>query len=133
MTGCATPYQAKGFQGGYVERQLSSDEFWIGFEGNVGLDRKTLKQSLLRQAAEVTLQHGFTHFVVADQASRIGFGFMMTPTIFGPMRQTGRSIVIQCYPGNSEQHDAIDAKQFLEQASPAAKPESESSSSPHAL
>lgn len=114
LLGCATPYQAGGFQGGYSVRPVTEDTFQISFEGNVPLDRKVLQQSLLRRAAEVTLEHGYTHFALLSRSGNTGIGFVLRPGILGPIRQTGRSIVVQCYRSHTAEHGALDARQVLE-------------------
>ena len=113
--GCATPSQARGFQGGFSESRIggTDDEFWIEFEGNAPLDAKTLEQSLLRRAAEVTLERGFTHFVVLGRSHQAGFGFVFRPGMIGPSRQTERAVHIRCSAGHPGVGDAVDAARFL--------------------
>ena len=112
-TGCVTPYQATGFQGDFSEARIAgtTNEFWIEFRGNVGLDAKVLEQSLLRHAAEVTVKHGFTHFVVVGRSRQAGVSFILRPPVVGPSRHTERSLHITCYVGNPGVAGAIDARQ----------------------
>ena len=113
VAGCATPYQAQGFQGGYAEARLDARTFRISFEGNVGLDRKTLEASLLRRAAELTLRQGFTHFAIEDRGRRTDVGFVMRPGVLGPTRRAERSIVIRCFAGDPDRQEVFEAKRLV--------------------
>ena len=66
LSGCATKYQ-KGnlLQGGYHERQISSNNFEISFSnGLFTADGHPAKQDkiVMKRAAEITLKYGYTHF-----------------------------------------------------------------------
>lgn len=65
----ATPYQAatKVGQNGYAEQQIESNRFRVTFAGNSNTPREEVENYLLLRAAEVTLQHGFDYFVLADR------------------------------------------------------------------
>lgn len=60
---CASPYQPKGFRGGYSEIRLASDMYEVTFKGNGYTSPEVVHQYLLRRAAELTRQNGFTHYV----------------------------------------------------------------------
>ena len=124
-TGCATPYQSQGFQGGFTDARIEGthDEFVVEFEGNVGLDAKTLDESLLRRAAELTIRNGFTHFEVLGRSRQAGLGFVVQPGILGPSRKTSRSIHVKCYPYDPG-GAAISASDFLKRQQPATDPSS---------
>ena len=113
LIGCATPYQAMGFQGGYSTVRLDDEVFEIALKSNVALDRTTAERSLLRRAAGVALEHGFTHFVVVGRNRSAGLGFVMRPGVVGPVRQSAQTITIHCYDGPPGGSDAIDAQQQL--------------------
>ena len=113
VSGCATPYQAQGFQGGYSEVQIDERTFQIHFEGNVGLDRKTVDTSLLRRAAELTLREGFTHFLIEDRGQRTDVGFVMRPGLVGPTRHTKHTIVIRCFAGDPGRPGVFEAKPLV--------------------
>jgi hypothetical protein len=114
LAGCATPYQATGFQGGIDSGPISDDEFWVSLTGNVGLDPQAAESSLLRRAAELTLDHGFTHFVVTGRTRAAGIGFVLRPGMLGPSQQRERSITVRCSPGHPGLDGAIDARAFLQ-------------------
>ncbi len=116
--GTTTPFRGEGFSGGFVEEQVAGDEFWVSFDGNTALDREALQQSLMRRASELTLRHGFTHFVVLSRGQQVGFGFRLTPQVIGPLRRTGRSLLIRCYTGDPGEREAVDADRFLHSQEP---------------
>ena len=97
--GCATPYRATGFQGGFSEEWVAKDTVWIGFEGNTRVDAKTLEQSLRRRAAELTLEHGYTHFLIVNQTRQAGLSLVLRPGVVGPAHQMSRAIQIRCSYG----------------------------------
>lgn len=116
FAGCATPYQATGFEGGFTEVAMADDVFEIGFNGNTRVDAKALEQSLLRRAAEAARAHGFTHFVVEDRGWQTGLGFVFRPGILGPSRHIERTMRIRCYTGDPGLPDAYDAEGRLHPA-----------------
>ena len=73
---------------GYTDQRLTQNRFRVTFSGSTGTHREQVEDHLLRRAAEVTLQNGFTHFVFAQRDtepqtyyrgyypySRFGFGY----------------------------------------------------------
>jgi hypothetical protein len=67
LTACvgATPYQPappRGF--GYSEERLDQNKFRVTFRGNAQTPRETVEDYLLYRAAELTLQNGFSHFLI---------------------------------------------------------------------
>ncbi len=67
IAGCVqpTPYQPSiGPDGaGYSDRQLAANRYRIAFNGNSVTSREAVEDYLLRRAAEVTLQSGFSYFM----------------------------------------------------------------------
>jgi hypothetical protein len=66
--GCATgpEYQPRTPGGlvGYTDLQLSPNRYRVAFSGDYATSRDDVEMYLFRRAAEVTLQNGFTHFVI---------------------------------------------------------------------
>lgn len=63
-----TPYQPaqpRGF--GYSEERLDQNKFRVTFRGNSLTKRETVEDYLLYRAAELTLQNGFSHFLVVGR------------------------------------------------------------------
>lgn len=76
LAGCATPttpYQpfvahgAAGIHGGYSDRQLAPDRYFVSFHGNSMTSRDRVEGYMLYRAAELTLQNGYDWFVLADR------------------------------------------------------------------
>jgi hypothetical protein len=67
LSACVTPTpyqpaQPRGF--GYSEERLDQNKFRVTFRGNSLTKRETVEDYLLYRAAELTLQNGFSHFLV---------------------------------------------------------------------
>jgi hypothetical protein len=67
IAGCTTAYQPEGVSGGYTDRTLAKNSVQISFRGNRFTAPNTLHSYLLRRCAEVTLQNGFTYFVLVHE------------------------------------------------------------------
>ena len=70
-TACATPYQKKGLRGGYDDTQLSDNMFRVSFESNNAVSAATTSDYVLLRSAEVTLEHGFSWFIVTSGESSV--------------------------------------------------------------
>ena len=64
----ATPYQP-AFDGsyGFEESAIENDRYRVSFRGNSLTERETVEDYLLYRAAELTLERGFDHFVLATR------------------------------------------------------------------
>jgi hypothetical protein len=89
LAGCetATPYQPQmhGNQvsGGYRDQQIEANRFRVMFNGNSMTSRETVETYLLYRAAELTVQHGYDWFEMADrQTDRKSNTYIDRP--FGP-------------------------------------------------
>ena len=69
VVGCATPYQASSFRGGYSETHLATDVFRVYFRGNAYTSMERAQDFALLRAAELTTQYGFGYFAVIDESS----------------------------------------------------------------
>ena len=79
LLGCATGYKPQGQLGGYSETQLAENRFQVLYKGNNYVSRDTANDYLLLRSAEVTLEHGFTHFVMASAQSEEDVQVYNTP------------------------------------------------------
>ena len=74
LAGCATPSayapQTSPRSEGYSDRQLASNRFRVSFHGNSVTSREQVEDYLLRRAAEVTLQAGYSAFEFASRDTR---------------------------------------------------------------
>lgn len=66
LCACATPYRPLKAGTGYSSAQVSSNEFKVGFQGNVDTSLERAYDLTLLRSAEVTLQNGFGFFSVLD-------------------------------------------------------------------
>lgn len=66
-----TPYRPAMGQGfnrtGFSDQQIEADRFAVSFAGNSYTSRETVERYLLFRAAELTLDRGYDHFIVADR------------------------------------------------------------------
>lgn len=79
LSGCATSYQRRSFTGGYTETQLAPDVFRVAFGGNGYTSQERAQDFAMLRAAELALQHGFTHLAVVDQRSSMTAHSSTTP------------------------------------------------------
>lgn len=64
LSSCVTPYQKKGFLGGYSDTQLDSDTARVSYSGNAFTSRDNVENNMLRRCAEVTIQRGYEYFMI---------------------------------------------------------------------
>jgi len=90
MAGCATeaayqPATGAGFSRvGYSDRMIEANRFMVSFDGNSYTSRDTVERYLLYRAAELTVQQGFDHFILADRNTDKRTRTYTTPSAFGP-------------------------------------------------
>ena len=65
LTACTTPYQPKGFTGGYSQVQLDNNSARVEFKGNGYTSRERVEVFLLYRCAELTAEKGYDYFVIA--------------------------------------------------------------------
>jgi hypothetical protein len=66
LCSCATPYRPLKSGTGFADVQLAPDLFQVSFQGNGQTTSEQVQDYALLRAAELTLQHGFSCFAVAD-------------------------------------------------------------------
>jgi hypothetical protein len=67
-SGCAgTPYQPKGFTGGYTDTHLKNNLYYVEFSGNAYLDRTTAIKYLHRRAKELCEINGYNDYELMDE------------------------------------------------------------------
>jgi hypothetical protein len=88
-TACATgaEYQPRtpGTAVGYTDLQLSANRYRVTYSGSWYSTRDDVETYLLRRAAEVTLQNGYSHFVVQMQQTERMIDNLGTPYPYGPV------------------------------------------------
>jgi hypothetical protein len=65
LTACATPYQPRGFTGGYSQVQLDNNSARVEFKGNGYTSRERVEVFVLYRCAELTVEKGYDYFVIA--------------------------------------------------------------------
>ena len=69
LGGCATPYQSKGYTGGFSETQLAADTYEIKFNGNGYSSEERTDDFAMLRASELALANWYPYFVVLHQKS----------------------------------------------------------------
>lgn len=75
VSACAvtpTPYQpasagSRANAYGYSDQQIEPDRFRVSFAGNSYTERETVERYLLYRAAQLTVERGYDHFILADR------------------------------------------------------------------
>lgn len=82
LSACATGYQEYGSFGqqGYSETQLAEDMFRVSFKGNDVTEMERAQDFTLLRSAELTLNNGYSHFIIVDEAASERVGTIVTPT-----------------------------------------------------
>ena len=107
--GCATSYHPAGFSGGYLDQRLSPDTFAVGFVGNGYVPFEKARDYALLRASQLTIEAGFTHFTIIDEASNVN------PGGTGAFSKSSAEFKIQCFAGKQESAGSYDAA-FLQQS-----------------
>lgn len=68
LASCATGYHKTGITGGYSETQLAPDIFRVSFSGNGFSSNQRAEDLVLLRAAELTLNHGYSYFIVGGES-----------------------------------------------------------------
>jgi hypothetical protein len=66
LAACATPYAPANKGRGYIDSQVATNEFQVGFQGNCNTDADQVRDFALLRSAELTLEHGYLYFAVLD-------------------------------------------------------------------
>lgn len=70
IAGCATPYQAMNWDGGYQQRQIADDQYVVGFRGNSFTQYQDVRDFALLRAAEIGEKLGFKYLAVLGDNDR---------------------------------------------------------------
>ena len=71
FAGCATQYKADGLTGGYSQIQINEKTWQVSFRGNGYTSKNRAQKFAMRRAAEITIEQGFTHFIITQSSSQI--------------------------------------------------------------
>lgn len=87
IAGCTTettyrPATGSGFERtGYSDRQIEPNRYMVSFAGNSYTSRETVERYLLYRAAELTVSHGYDHFILTDKDTDVRTRTYTTPGI----------------------------------------------------
>ena len=70
FAGCATQYKADGLTGGYSQIQINEKTWQVTFRGNGYTSNNRAQKFAMRRAAEITIEQGFTHFIITQSSSQ---------------------------------------------------------------
>src|SRR5712692_6610660 len=65
LVGCSTPYQRKGFTGGFSDSRIDASTFLVEFKGNGATSQQTVQTYLLYRCAELAAEAGYDYFILA--------------------------------------------------------------------
>ncbi|MCH8149242.1 MAG: hypothetical protein IH987_14875 [Planctomycetes bacterium] len=113
--GCSTKYQPMGFMGGYDDFRIAADTFEISFRGNASTPPESVSRYTFRRASEVTLLHGYTHFLCVSEADRTRVDIVTNSSGKVSTIQKPRTAMrIRCYKAPlPDSEDLIDARGVL--------------------
>ena len=66
LVACSTPYQPKGFGGGFEEQQIAADVFIVSARGNAYTSMEVIKTYTLRRSAELSVENGYEYFAIIE-------------------------------------------------------------------
>ncbi|MEM8840641.1 MAG: hypothetical protein AAGD47_02590 [Pseudomonadota bacterium] len=78
-----TPYGPSTGQGGYSDKVIEDNRYWVSFRGNSLTPRDTVETYLLFRAAELTIESGRDWFRIADQDTEVSTRYNGFTTGFG--------------------------------------------------
>ncbi len=107
--GCATPYKRSGFAGGYRDYKIKDNMYTVYFGGNGYTNAEKCNQYAMRRAAEVTLENGYTHFVILDSTYERNY----SAVLIIPVSKPEITLTISCFKSDYPK-EAIDAEKYLE-------------------
>ncbi|HEV2554939.1 MAG TPA: hypothetical protein VGV17_14375 [Bosea sp. (in: a-proteobacteria)] len=101
LTGCATKYGEMGFSGGVRAEQVTSDIWRVIARGNGYTQSSRVQDFVLLKSAELTLEQGGTHFVIAGSQDQASVGVVTTPGT-ATVNRIGNTAFVTSTPGYSE-------------------------------
>ncbi len=80
LGGCATAYKPEGHGGGYTDARYGPNLFAVTVRANGYTSSDRATELAMLRSAELTLQNGFTHFVIAERAQEAKTSTFSMPT-----------------------------------------------------
>lgn len=99
LAGCATPYQPMGFSGGYRDRRMSEDSFFIEVRVNGYTSSGTANEYLNRRAQELCLKAGYDRYALTagTASAQVGAYTNASTGQTTIVQKPEMSAVAQCY------------------------------------
>ena len=67
FVGCATPYQEKGFSGGYEDTHIKDNVYFVEFTSNAYTSFTTTAKFFHRRAKELCLENGYKDYKIRSE------------------------------------------------------------------
>lgn len=120
LTGCASTYGPESLlSGGYTESLIQDNIFRVNFKGKASDSIGRVNDFALLRSAEITIQNGYSYFIVIEGGTTIKTGVVSTPAHINmatgmiegghvsSYSKPNASIVIQCYKEKPENVSGI--------------------------
>ncbi|HTZ18983.1 MAG TPA: hypothetical protein VMB78_11155 [Dissulfurispiraceae bacterium] len=70
--GCATPYQKKGFSGGYEDARIRDNIYYVDLQTNAYTSQVTAAQYFHRRVKEICLENGYSDYRIFNERNSSG-------------------------------------------------------------
>lgn len=101
LSACATKYGEMGLTGGVKAEQVTSDIWRVIARGNGYTESSRVQDFVLLKYAELTLEQGGTHFVIAGSQDQASVGVVTTPGT-ATVNRIGNTAFVTSSPSYSE-------------------------------
>jgi hypothetical protein len=113
LSGCASTYSAKNVFNGYSDTRLGENIFQVAFQGDGFDSRERVTDFALLRSAEIAMENGFSHFVIASMADNSSGATYVTPintqayatsvgrTVYGTANTYGGQSFFITYPNTT--------------------------------
>ena len=102
LSACATPYQQKGFTGGFSDVQLAENMWKVNFNGNSYTSAEKSTNYTLLRCAELCLENGFSYFTVGQMNDAVN------------RRSKPRaSVIMECHKKKFQSHEIVYDAHFI--------------------
>lgn len=101
FAGCSTPYQSKGFRGGFTEMRLAPDVFRIRFSGNGYTSGQCAEDFALLRACQLCLSNQFSCFALMKSHSEVKSYTYTTPLSVTTTTSGGYGYIASQTPGST--------------------------------
>lgn len=80
LAACATSYKSVSYTGGYSETRFDENVYKVAFKGNAYTSRERASDFALLRSAELTIDQGYTYFIIVDAENYSNTTTHTTPT-----------------------------------------------------